>query len=101
MALDDQPPFLQSRACSRLNATPHPSQVAGILSKGRWYLIPSASRNSVAENRSGVYTVAILLAMQKFYHQLNVEMLASSLHPRYKEYSLVWPGPDVKYYSAY
>ena len=43
------PPFLQSRACSRLNAAPHPSQVAGILSKGRWYLIASASLNSVAD----------------------------------------------------
>ena len=43
------PPFLQSRACSRLNAAPHSSQVAGILSKGRWYLIASASLNSVAD----------------------------------------------------
>ena len=49
MALDDQPSFLQSRACSRLNAASHPSKVAGILSKGRWYLIASASRNSVAD----------------------------------------------------
>ena len=32
-----------------LNAAPHPSQVAGILSKGCWYLIASASQNSVAD----------------------------------------------------